>query len=159
MRSKILYAAEKRGLKIQNDSSSSLNHTFWNIKTPNYASPLNLPQNSNILVSDPPSQKNADLESKMQSQNMQDFLNRFSLAKSNVYTPTGSNFNFPINSMLINNRFDQKLNLKMSINYTPQTHQESNMDKIQKNRIRVDKAIREFVRGSHSGGMGKKKGL
>lgn len=117
IRSKVLYAAEKRGLRIQNSNLGNLNQTLMNFKPPiPYEQTPQARFGSNILV--------ADRLAGQSSSQMPDILSKYSLAQSQ---------NTPIEESYIprskyankgqSNEYDinQKRNLSININYSEET--------------------------------------
>jgi len=94
VRSKVLHAAEKRGLRIQNSTPTSLNQTLTHLKSQHGMHQSNITQPPNILVSDKyESYKNLNTSSQQDNHQLEDYLSKYSIAKSHLQEPASHIYN------------------------------------------------------------------
>ena len=70
----MLRAAEKRGIRVINSSSSPINHTLSQFKSP--VESMNQRQSNNALVSDVVN-KGIEIENRYSSNNIPEFMNKY----------------------------------------------------------------------------------
>jgi hypothetical protein len=132
MRAKVLYAAEKRGLRIQNTSPKSFTDTLSNFK-------------AKISRSNAMTRKASDQKVRFtnSSQELPDFLNKFTLARGKMYDPDSKT------TILMEQNIDMRKNIR--INYSPShihhhmPNKSSTRTRIVKTKLKVDRAISSFV--------------
>lgn len=139
----MLRAAEKRGVRVMNISSSPPNHTMSNFRSPHIAESLVQKPSTNILVSDNKEIKTNDLEVRYATNNVPDFMKKYkylqqsqetskSYNPSGVYIKTNNPDSFSaseyqrldqtsVHKKTITEDFgiNQKVNLNININYSP----------------------------------------
>uniref|UniRef100_A0A7S3N5F2 Uncharacterized protein n=1 Tax=Euplotes harpa TaxID=151035 RepID=A0A7S3N5F2_9SPIT len=82
MKVRMLKAAEKRGLRIQNSSISPMNNTLTNFKSPQYMDQVDAKQNTHILVSDRVENSRAiNDDPRYSSSNLPEFINKHKYAQ------------------------------------------------------------------------------
>ena len=139
----MLRAAEKRGVRVMNISSSPPNHTMSNFRSPHIAESLVQKPSTNILVSDNKEIKTNDLDVRYATNNVPDFMKKYkylqqshetskSYNTSGVYIKANNPDSFSaseyqrldqnsVHKKTITEDFgiNQKVNLNININYSP----------------------------------------
>lgn len=156
IRSKILYAAEKRGFRIQNNSPTAMNQTLSHLKSPVNLDSSQLRESSKILVSDRmDTRKSVDHRPQVfasSNNDIPEYMDRYAVAKSSAHDPNRQSYQSVVHRRAMKSEYgiNQKLNLNININYSPSQEKllrerNSNRAKIMMNKVRVDKAIHSFV--------------